>query len=243
MVKKRRENERQNPIRRAGFQEPLESAAHDIGRGAETIPGHDASLGERQERIRIERRRLKEWAEEEGKLKGKLPIEHTRGGEHTVWVDVTKGRVIKATRPDTNRGFGIAYGSHDQGATPSEYLDRLAAHNRIFGDDIRLDRVVVLSPEAVSIVTSQPLIQGRDATQEEIDGLMREKEFKRLSTGTYYHRELGLLIHDMLPKNVKVSEHDGIIHPIDPVIQRATPEFAEYLRLNPIHGSPGSEPV
>jgi hypothetical protein len=132
-------------------------------------------------------------------------------------------------------GYGIAYGSFCQGATPSEYLDRLAIHNRIFGDDVRLERIVPVGGR-LSIITSQPAIKGRDARQEEIDAMMAEKGFERIGLGTYYHSGEGLLVHDLVPKNAKVSEQDGVVQPIDPVIQRVTPEFAEFLRRHPIAG-------
>jgi hypothetical protein len=106
---------------------------------------------------------LRQWAEEQGKLKNKLPKEHVRGSEHTVEWDPNRGRVLKATRPDTHLGFGIAYGAQTPGATPSEYLDRLAIHNRIFNDQIKLEYIVPVGLGEVSIVTSQPFIKGQDA--------------------------------------------------------------------------------
>jgi hypothetical protein len=65
--------------------------------------------------------------------------------------------------------------------------------------------------------------------------MMRDKGFERLGEGMYYHATEGLLVHDLVPKNVKVSE-SGYVHAIDPVIQRVTPEFADYFRRNPISG-------
>jgi hypothetical protein len=172
-----------------------------------------------------------------GKLKVKLPKEHVRGSEHIVELDPDRGRVLKATRPESHFGFGIAYGSQTPGATPGEYLDRLAIHNRIFNDQIKLERIVPVGPGELSIVTSQPFIRGRDAKQVEIDNMMRGKGFERIGLGAFYHPGDGLLIHDLVPKNVKVSDA-GYIHAIDPVIQRITPGFADYLKQNPIAPAP-----
>ena len=155
-------------------------------------------------------------------------------------MDPDRGRVLKATRSQANFGFGIAYGSQTPGATPSEYLDRLSIHNRIFNDRVRLEAIVPTGPGMLSIVTSQPFVKGRDAEQDEIDAVMHSKGFERLGEGMYYHVGEGLLVHDLLPKNVKVSE-SGYVHAIDPVIQRITPDFADYFRRNPISGKANLE--
>ena len=220
----------------------VESAAHDTGRNAEASPGHDATGAERAQRIAVEQQRLKEWAAANGKLKGKLPREDARGAEHTVQIDEGSQRVIKATRPDSGTGYGIAYGSYSQGATPSEYLDRIATHNREFGDDVRIERVVPIGGK-LSIVTSQPFIRGRDATAGEIDSMMAGKGYEKIGEGTYHHAEKGLLVHDLVPKNAKVSER-GIVHAIDPIIQRVKPDFAADLKaspISPIRNRAGSE--
>jgi hypothetical protein len=94
-----------NPAGPGRVKGSIESAAHDTGGGAESSPGHDASFGERGSRVSGEQKRLKTWAEENGKLGGKLPREDTRGGEHTVQSDHEKGLVYKATRPEMNLGY------------------------------------------------------------------------------------------------------------------------------------------
>lgn len=219
----------------------VESAAHDIGRGSETSPGHDTSAPERTARIADEQQRLRQWASNNGKLKQTLPQEHTRGSEHIV--DFSKvektGRVFKATRPDSHKGYGIALGSYSQGATPSEYLDRVALHNRIFNDDVRLEHVVPVGSK-LSIVTSQPMIEGREPSQDELDSMMHSKGFEHIGKGMYHHAGEGLLVHDLVSKNARVSSA-GIIHPIDPVIQRVKPDFADFLKSHPITGAAKGE--
>jgi hypothetical protein len=97
MVEKESSNEPKNPKQSGPIKGSLESALHHIGGGAETTPDHDSSLAARRERVARERRALREWAEENGKLKGKFPKEHARGGEHIVQLDPERGRVLKAT--------------------------------------------------------------------------------------------------------------------------------------------------
>lgn len=83
----------------------------------------------------------------------------TRGGEHQVYFQRHTRRYVKATLPERQKGYGIALGSFDRGATPSEYLDRLDLQNRIFDDNIRLERIVIKNDKPI-IVTSQPAIKG-----------------------------------------------------------------------------------
>jgi hypothetical protein len=133
-----------------------------------------------------------------------------QGGEHDVFFQKRSGRYLKATRQDRHKGYGIALGSHIHGATPSEYLDRLFLQNCIFDDDIRLERVVQNDGKPI-IITSQPAIKGSTPRQGELDELMIEKGYEKLAEGAYY----------------------GHIYPIDPVIQRITPDFGRFLRQEP----------
>ena len=155
---------------------PLESAARYTRGGAPAAPDHDATERERAARIAAEQSRLIEWAKSHHRLGGRLPPEDARGGEHTVYFDEQFNRYIKSTIPEKHKGYGIALGSYTHGATPSEYLDRLALQNRIFNDDLRLERIVVRNAKPI-IVTSQPCISGEHASQEALDNMMREHGF------------------------------------------------------------------
>ena len=128
-------------------------------------------------------------------------------------------------------GYGIALGSHVRGATPSEYLDRLDLQNQIFNDDIRLERVVLKSGKPV-IVTSQPAIKGNHPTQAALDELMLAKGYEQLAEGAYYDARAGLLVFDLFPRNA-IQAADGQVYPFDPVIQRVSPDFADFLRQEP----------
>ena len=169
-MKDENEHTKDGKIPVADTEGPLESAARYTRGGAPAAPDHDATERERAARIAAEQSRLIEWAKSHHRLGGRLPPEDARGGEHTVYFDEQFNRYIKSTIPEKHKGYGIALGSYTHGATPSEYLDRLALQNRIFNDDLRLERIVVRNAKPI-IVTSQPFISGEHASQEALDNL------------------------------------------------------------------------
>ena len=201
-----------------------ESAACHLRAGDIAAPTHDESYAERQQRNAREEGRLRAWAEQQGRLGGKVPENKFDGGEHCVDFDAKSQRFVKATRSDVGFGYGTYLSNSGQQATPWEYLDRIALHNRIFHDDIRVEGVVSQSGGRFSIVTSQRRIDGDPASEEEIDQTMCSKGFEPLGDGIYYNGGEGLLIHDMHPRNAVFSQ--GRTIPIDTSIQRVTPEFA-----------------
>jgi hypothetical protein len=209
----------------------LESSAHYTRGGGAPAPDHDAAHASRTRRVEAEQQRLIQWAKENRKLGGRLPPEFTRGGEHQVYFHKSKQRYIKATLLERQLGYGIALGSNSRGATPAEYLDRLDLQNQIFNDDIRLERVVLKNGKPI-IVTSQPAIKGIAPTQAALDELMAGKGYEKLTDGAYYDEHVGLLIFDLFPRNA-IQVANGIIFPIDPVIQRVTPDFGQFLREHP----------
>ena len=211
----------------------LESSAHFTRGGGAPAPDHDADHARRTGRIAAEQRRLIQWAKENGKLgfSGRLPPVFARGGEHQVYFQKRTRRYLKATLPDRQKGYGIALGSFTHGATPSEYLDRLALQNEIFDDDIRLERIVANNGKPI-IITSQPAIKGNAPAQAALDELMAAKGYEKLSDGAYYDVRAGWLVFDLFPRNA-IQTADGQIYPIDPVIQRVTPEFGQFLRDEP----------
>lgn len=215
----------------ADAQRSLESSADFARGGAPATPDHDATESERASRIKGEQQRLIQWAKAHGKLGGRLPPVDASGGEHGVYFSEKSGRYFKATIPEKQKGYGIALGSHTHGATPAEYLDRLALTNKVFDDDIRLERVLVKRGKLI-IVTSQPAIEGKAAKQADIDAMMSGKVFEKFIDGAYYRAKDGLLVFDLLPRNV-IETGDGRIYPIDAAIQRIQPDFADFLRENP----------
>jgi len=211
----------------------LESSADFTRGGGAPAPDHDATYASRAERLKAEQRRLIQWAKENGKLSAssRLLPGLTRGGEHQVYFQKRTRRYVKATLPERQKGYGIALGSFDRGATPSEYLDRLDLQNRIFDDDIRLERIVIKNDKPI-IVTSQPAIKGVAPAQIALDELMLGKGYEKLADGAYYDERAGLLVFDLFPRNA-IQAANGHIYPIDPVIQRITPEFGHFLREHP----------
>ena len=212
---------------------PLESTAYFTRGGGPPAPDHDASDADRRKRVEIEQSRLLQWAQANGKLgsSGRLPPVFARGGEHQVYFLKHTRRYLKTTLPDRQKGYGIALGSLTRGATPAEYLDRLDLQNLIFHDDIRLERIVSNNGKPI-IITSQPAIKGTAPTQAALDDLMTGKGYEKLADGAYYDEPHGLLLFDLFPRNA-IQAADGLIYPIDPVIQRVTPEFGQFLREEP----------
>lgn len=217
----------------------LESAEANTRGGGRPAPAHDESRSERLARINGEEGRLRGWAERQGILVAGLPPADDLQGEHGIHYDPKSDRYVKFTRPDRHRGYGIALGSHLHGASPAEYLDRLSLQNALFNDDLRLEAVSVRPGGRLSIITSQPRIVGEAATPEEIDALMDQKGFTKLTEGAFLDPSEGLLVFDLFPRNV-VRSADGTLYPIDPTIQRVSAEFAEFLTRHPerIHDRP-----
>jgi hypothetical protein len=61
---------------------------------------------------------------------------------------------------------------------------------------------------------------------------MLGKGYEKLDEGAYYDEGAGLLVFDLFPRNA-IQAANGHIHPIDPVIQRITPDFGQFLRQEP----------
>lgn len=211
----------------------LDACAWFTRGGGAPAPDHDADHATRQSRVVAEQTRLVRWAEENGKLRYRhrpLP-EFARGGEHLVFYRQSNRRYYKATLAERQQGYGIALGSYSRGASPAEYLDRQAIHNRIFDDDIRLEYVLENKGFPV-IVISQPGVKGSAPPQPAIDAMMTSKGYETFAPGAFYDAAAGLLIFDLLPRNAILTD-DGRVFPIDPVIQRIDAEFAAFLRAQP----------
>ena len=194
-------------------------------------PDHDSFEPVRLAKVREEQARLIQWAKDNQKLTKVIPPWDTSGGEHFVYADVAKGRLIKVTSKN-NLGYGIALGSHCRGATPSEYIDRLALQNELFSDDIQLEAIAIRDRVPV-VITSQPIYRGIPTPEAEIITLMTANQFKHLAPGTFYLKERGLLVFDLHPRNA-IRDPKGFVHVFDPVVQRITEDFAQYIEEFPI---------
>jgi hypothetical protein len=67
------------------------------------------------------------------------------------------------------------------------------------------------------------------STQPALDEMMSGKGHDNLAEGAYYDERAGLLVFDLFPFNA-IQAADGHIYPIDPIIQRITPDFGQFLR-------------
>jgi len=99
---------------------------------------------------------------------GRLLPGLTRGGEHQVFFQKTTRRYVKATLQSAKRAMASPWALLTVAQTPSEYLDRLDLQNRIFEDNIRLERIVIKNDKPI-IVTSQPAIKGVAPTPMALD--------------------------------------------------------------------------
>jgi len=177
-------------------------------------------------------RDLLAWARENTRLISPATYERAeRGGEeHSVWLDESLQLYFKATFPG-RFGFGVAVtvgGEPDLvAATPLEYLERLLLQNRVFGDELRLVGVAE-DQKGVVVVTSQPNVEGGDATREEILDFMRSLWFRPLpglhlgNPGALaFYRDLDeLAAFDAHPANF-VKDQNGVILPIDLILVQA----------------------
>lgn len=111
-------------------------------------------------------------------------------------------------------------------ARPLQYLTRLQLQNRFFGDAIRF---VGITHDAKSrrLVISQPDIQGRPGTWEEIDQWFAEHGFIKLNIqrlGAYDAAAFGghgVGVFDVRPVNVVITENNMLL-PIDVMMRPLT---------------------
>ena len=226
-----------------------ESALHDLRRslgadGAEP-PERRRTLWERFER---ERDAILGWARTRDLLlDGREHLSRVEGGgaEHAVYLDREQGVVVKITR-----GFGMTVGTNFhigkrsqrylglpfvRQATPLEYLERLVIFNEVFGDDIRLVGVIA-GPEP-AIVTTQPVIRGRDATAAEITAFMSALGFAevpgviagRRDSVSYFRASDGVAAFDAHGENV-IASATGLA-PIDLFVVHADEDLHAFLSM------------
>lgn len=185
---------------------------------------------------RAERIALVRWARHHGRILDSSLVEQFRhvssGAEHAVFHDQCNALAVKTTHP--NR-FGHSTREEGAAATPLEYIRRLAWHNALFGDDIRL-LGVILFENNIQIVTSQPWIVADErhfTTIEEIDGYFERLKFTHVElvpdVPLYFNDELCVVIADAHQQNVLTTE-DGHLVPIDVVVGIPGERLLEQLR-------------
>ena len=167
---------------------------------------------------RAQRTALIEWARLAGKVRAFSYIEQfervAEGAEHVVYYDPERGLAVKATH--TNR-FGHSTFAEGATATPLEYFQRLAWHNSIFGDDIRIEGVAH-DESQIEVITTQPWINAdpirSTPAQSEIDAHILGMGFRKVEfvpdVPLYFHEALGLLVADAHDRNVLRNDHGGL---------------------------------
>ena len=137
-------------------------------------------------------------------------------------------RVYKITY--ANR-FGKAYPRIDgqptfQDATPLEYLVRLLLCNEVFGDEIRLEQVVLDDEGDVRVVTSQPLIVGAQPTEAEVHSYLFGIGFEPVEavdgvpmTNDWYRENDGVMVFDAHGGNF-IQTPEGHVLPIDIYVEQ-----------------------
>lgn len=182
-VRWRKKNKRGAADKRGDARSSLESALDRL-RAFHEAGGTDA--GGWIERFPGELAAFREWAEEAGAVLELEPLQAqvcTGGQEHDVIAPPGTARVTKLTKrssfgrfPGYSSEFGVS--SRPALASESEYLERLHLQNELFGDDNRLEGIALSDGGSVYTVTSQPFIDGRGATWEEIRDRMNESDFE-----------------------------------------------------------------
>lgn len=213
------------------FKNPHDKAA--ISRAVEARDG-DGRIPE--QRTHAQRERLRKLAEENPHLiiEGSPTSDVEETGEHNIiYKDDLVFKYTKGSQygfrpvadfPDmqnmSEMKIGIAPSS------PGEYLERMALHNKVFNDSIKLEGIT----KNGGLVISQPRITGRAATRVEVEHLFLDNGFQKipekstmmngvLSGTSFYHVEDQILVVDARPANVMVSS-EGDFQVIDVMITK-----------------------
>jgi hypothetical protein len=203
-----------------------ESALGHLRTSVEAIRG----ASPRRSEFSLQFEGLVDWATKTNRLDSNAVAPRpadSKGQEHEVWFDDNSKRVLKATYPQS---FGNIISEDGVGA-PAAYLERLALQNEFFGDDVRVERIVNENGK-LRVVTSQPYITGKSATDSEIESYFENIGFKPYSAGGknfFYNPEHNLLAFDAHRGNL--INQDGNIIPIDVGIQKATPEIIDKIGI------------
>ena len=207
----------------------LSSAIAQLEGVARATPDEPFEL--RQEAAVRQKDALIQWAGDRGLIldPNEFPERPVLGGaEHEVFP--YDGEFWKITHTDS---FGWVPSAGDNGfpdvvcATPLDYLIRWNLVNRVLGDRV-LFRGITYVDEGLSLVISQPAIEGVNADSDQIRARFEQAGFRSLSRFTmgaeadssYYEPDRRLGVFDASGDNVLNS--GGIIVPIDVVVVEAS---------------------
>ena len=214
--------------------EALESAADDFRRDSSSVRAQPAAqaLRGRTDQIAAGYEALKQRLPRFDAQRLAKSIDS--GGEHEVFeAGDVDGRVYKITRPNFCGLSIIAMTLYKGGvrvtmddATPSEYLERMVYHNRVFADDIVLEGLHE-SQSGSHLVISQPLIEGSKPEADAVTVCLTALGFEKVSDGYHWYRAADdIALGDTKPANF-IQEPDGTVHAVDVIVFRPTDVMME----------------
>lgn len=163
-----------------------------------------------RERLRMETESALDWdlatagRKENSPDQFKAGGEFAEGNEHRIFLDGEGKRALKLTRPPN-------YGAR---GSLLEYLDNLVLNNAEFGDDLRLEGIFA-TEDGPQLVVSQPWIQGRPATLEEIADFFEHRGYLPSGVHAWWSETTGTRIMDARPANIFIDSATGLMIPID----------------------------
>lgn len=153
---------------------------------------------------------LLHWAKQRGRvlpaIEFGLLVEGFRqihsGLEHEVYYRRGRGRVFKITkRPYFGHTWEL-----------KTYLQNIVAANQFFEDDVQIEGVIE-APDGISIVTSQPYIEGRSPTTAQIDEWFMKQNATKIGAHKWLFSD-GTIVSDAHTGNL-ILTRDGTLIPID----------------------------
>ncbi len=223
----------------------LEAALAELAPDLRTIRTQPPSESLRGNTAEMERQlaQLVNWAQGQGLIfdESRLGPRLDGGGEHDVHAPASPerlARVFKVTVPGycgaTARAFVLRGGGTriaQDDALPSEYLLRMWWHNRLFGDDVRFEGVM-LDRRGVRLVISQPVREGDIPDPDEVRAMLERFDFSRLADGNWNSSADGLTLVDTKCSNF-IRRADGLLQPIAVVVFLPTEAMSEAWSLSP----------
>ena len=114
-------------------------------------------------------------------------------------------------------------------ATPLEYLDRLALHNELFGDDVEFLGLVRWK-SGWSMVISQIFLRGSKPSIPQIAAYLADHGFRKLEGENAYFRATdGIAVFDAHARNYVLIE--GVPVPFDVLPQKVAPRMEALLKI------------
>ena len=185
--------------------------------------GNGANLAEQFDR---EKESLLSWGQENDILYTSQTFSERKAGEeqylgggneHDVYYDDLLARVVKVTKiPDSDfqNDLNTHWNFGAQGSLTA-YLTNLENHNIYFGDDIRIEGILQVN-QFLAVISSQPFIYGRKATEDEIEQWFKTQGYEiGERPHTFLHTKPPKIhIFDARPDNVILTRNQKVV-PID----------------------------